>query len=135
MLIRISLNWPLDAQASNTFFGRKEFGHDMHQMLGLCCNDDTWTLNPQSSSQWDGFRHFGYCKEEKYYGGVTTEELYKVDENGKKSTILGVQGELLLGVKICVANIWLGSLGEEGHCWARRAHRLPLLETGAGLGI
>lgn len=65
----------------------------MHQILGICCNDDTWTLNPQSSSQWDGLRHFGYCKEAKYYGGVTTEDLYKVDENGKKSTVLGVQGE------------------------------------------
>lgn len=92
-LIRISLNWPLDAQSNNTFFSRQVFGHEMHQILGICCNDDTWTLNPQSSSQWDGLRHFGYCKEGKYYGGVTTEDLYKVDENGKKSTVLGVQGE------------------------------------------
>lgn len=87
------MNWPLNAQPSGAFYDRQVFHQSMHQMLGLYCNDDVWTLNPQSSSQWDGLRHFGYCREKMFYGGVTMEDVYAADGNGKKSTVLGIQGE------------------------------------------
>ncbi|CAM1503942.1 Fc.00g015330.m01.CDS01 [Cosmosporella sp. VM-42] len=91
---RISMNWPFDAQSKGAFFERAVFHQDMHVKLGLTCNDDIWTMNPQSSTQWDGLRHFGYCKEKKFYGGTTMKDIYAVDENGKKSTVLGIQNLL-----------------------------------------
>lgn len=63
-------------------------------------NDDVWTFNTQVSSQWDGLRHFAYQKEEKFYNGVTLENIH-VDgfEKGKitsdgETTVLGIQGAL-----------------------------------------
>jgi hypothetical protein len=39
-------------------------------------NDDVWIFNTQSSSQWDGLRHFGYQKEKVFYNGVTLDEIH-----------------------------------------------------------
>jgi len=52
-------------------------------------NDDIWTFNTQSSSQWDGFRHFGYQKEEKFYNGVTQDHVHGRN-SVPKSNVLGV---------------------------------------------
>ena len=90
---RVSMNWPFDAQSKGAFFERAVFHQEMHEKLGITCNDDVWTLNPQSSTQWDGLRHFGYCKEQKFYGGATMADIYAVDEKGNKSTVLGIQSE------------------------------------------
>ncbi|KAF2500605.1 hypothetical protein BU16DRAFT_602621 [Lophium mytilinum] len=38
-------------------------------------HDDSIEMNTQISSQWDGFRHFGYQKEKRFYNGVTAEEI------------------------------------------------------------
>lgn len=45
------------------------------------------------SSQWDGFRHFGYQKEKKFYNGVTLEDIHGTDAKGKKTTVNGIHGE------------------------------------------
>ena len=45
-----------------------------------------WTFNSQSSSQWDGLRHFAFQKEEKFYGGVTLDDIH----GRNKTNILGV---------------------------------------------
>jgi len=37
--------------------------------------DDVWTLNSQSSTQWDGLRHAGYDKERMFYNGVTMDDV------------------------------------------------------------
>lgn len=47
-------------------------------------NDDVWTFNTQSSSQWDGLRHFGYQKEQVFYNGVTLDDIHGT--NGKNKT-------------------------------------------------
>ena len=67
---RISLNWPLSAQ-SKPSFGRQAFHQQIMHKTPRIVNDDIWTSNTQSSSQWDGLRHFGYQKEQKFYNGVT----------------------------------------------------------------
>lgn len=92
-LIRVSLNWPLDAQANGTFFNRQAFHQDMFQKKPRCVNDDIWTFNSQCSSQWDGLRHFGYLREERFYNNVTMEQVHGTDANGNKSTVNGIQGE------------------------------------------
>ena len=74
--MRISLNWPLDAQRDTPFFGRQAFHKNMYQKSPRIVNDDVWTFNTQSSSQWDGLRHFAYQKEAKFYNGVTLSDIH-----------------------------------------------------------
>jgi len=83
--VRISLNWPLDAQGDIPFFSRQAFHKNVYQKPPRIVNDDVWTFNTQSSSQWDGLRHFAYQKAEKFYNGVTLEDIHgpnKTNVNG-----------------------------------------------------
>ncbi|GAB7361934.1 hypothetical protein MBLNU230_g1972t1 [Neophaeotheca triangularis] len=73
---RISLNWPLDAQGDAPFFGRRAFHKHVYQKPPRVVNDDEWRFNTQSSSQWDGLRHFGYQKEAVFYNGVTLADIH-----------------------------------------------------------
>ncbi|KJX97369.1 hypothetical protein TI39_contig502g00002 [Zymoseptoria brevis] len=73
---RVNLDWPLDAQADVPFFGRQSFEKEVYQKAPRIVNDDTWFFNTQSSSQWDGLRHFGYQKEAKFYNGVTLDDIH-----------------------------------------------------------
>ena len=60
--VRISLDWPLD-KPQYPSFRREPFRHEVVNRAkgqGLrVVNDDVLHFNTQSSSQWDGFRHFG----------------------------------------------------------------------------
>jgi len=56
--IRVATDWSLD-QPSTPCFGREKFIQKIHHKAPRTVNDDILTLNTQSSSQWDGFRHFG----------------------------------------------------------------------------
>ena len=57
--VRISLDWALD-KPSHPSFNRIPFQHTIKNKPSRCVNDDTLTFNTQSSSQWDGFRHYGW---------------------------------------------------------------------------
>ncbi|GAB1728101.1 hypothetical protein NU195Hw_g5838t1 [Hortaea werneckii] len=86
---RINLDWPLDAQHDLPFFGRQAFHKDVYQKPPRIVNDDVWTFNTQSSSQWDGLRHFGYQKEQRFYNGVTLDNIHGT--NGvEKSNVNGI---------------------------------------------
>jgi hypothetical protein len=56
--IRICTDWALD-QPKVPGFGRAKFEHTIQHKEPRSVNDDTVMFNTQSSSQWDGFRHFG----------------------------------------------------------------------------
>jgi hypothetical protein len=56
--IRISTDLALD-QPRIPYFNRIPFQQNIHHKAPRSVNDDILTLNTQSSSQWDGFRHFG----------------------------------------------------------------------------
>lgn len=56
--IRISLDWPLDKPSFPTF-GRQQFEHKIINKAPMVMNDDAIHINTQSSTQWDGFRHYG----------------------------------------------------------------------------
>ncbi|KAI0814628.1 hypothetical protein GGR55DRAFT_440281 [Xylaria sp. FL0064] len=90
---RISLNWPLDAQAKGkTFFERAAFHRELMAKAPRTVNDDIWTFNSQVSTQWDGLRHFAYQDAQRFYNGVAQEEIHAVDEvTGERSTVLGIQ--------------------------------------------
>jgi hypothetical protein len=79
----------LDAQSDIPFFGRQVFRKEIYQKTPRIVNDDTWTFNTQSSSQWDGLRHFGYQKHAKFYNGVTLEDIH----GANKTNVNGIGGE------------------------------------------
>jgi hypothetical protein len=56
--IRISTDWAMD-QPKLPNFGRAKLEHTILQKSPRTVNDDEVKFNTQSSSQWDGFRHFG----------------------------------------------------------------------------
>jgi hypothetical protein len=60
--IRVSLDWPL-TMPKYPIFGRPQVKHEIFSRArgpGLrVVNDDILSFNTQSSTQWDGFRHFG----------------------------------------------------------------------------
>ncbi|KAK7543158.1 hypothetical protein IWX49DRAFT_505921 [Phyllosticta citricarpa] len=73
--VRISLNWPLDAQGDTPFFGRAVFHQHLFPKPPRLVHDDVWTFNSQCSSQWDGLRHYAYQAEKLFYNGVTMDEI------------------------------------------------------------
>ena len=57
--IRIPLDWPLNKPSFPTF-ARQQFRHEvLHTPESPFMNDDAVHFNTQSSTQWDGFRHYG----------------------------------------------------------------------------
>lgn len=81
----IGLDWPLDAQSDLPFFGRHAFHKEIIHKQPRIVNDDVWTFNTQSSSQWDGLRHFAYQKAERFYNNVTLDDIHgpnKTNVNG-----------------------------------------------------
>lgn len=77
----ISLNLPLNVPGPS-FFGRKPMKHRI-KSIGPGAFDDEVEINTQSSSQWDGFRHFADPKTGCHYNGVASDEIMAeiVDEN------------------------------------------------------
>jgi hypothetical protein len=76
---RVSLDWSLNLPTFPSF-DRAAFDWKMEIRRHpngnkRVVNDDFLNINTQSSSQWDGFRHYGYQQAGKFYGGRTQEEL------------------------------------------------------------
>ncbi|KAL9589318.1 MAG: hypothetical protein Q9203_001879 [Teloschistes exilis] len=82
---RVSLNWPLDIQKVPSF-GRQPFHKDVIHKTPRIVNDDVWTLNTQSSTQWDGLRHFAYQKEQMFYNGVILDDIH----SGSDAVVNGI---------------------------------------------
>ncbi|KAF2096161.1 hypothetical protein NA57DRAFT_59219 [Rhizodiscina lignyota] len=74
--ISVSLDWPLD-KPKYPNFERQVFKHTILSLgpKGLVGNDDHLDMNTQSSTQWDGFRHYAYQKEAKFYNGNSQEDF------------------------------------------------------------
>lgn len=76
---RVSLDWYLNLPTFPSF-GRPAFGWKMENRrhpdgTKRIVNDDFLDINTQSSSQWDGLRHYGYQRAGRYYGGRTQAEV------------------------------------------------------------
>jgi hypothetical protein len=84
---RISLNWPMNAQSGTPFYNRRVFHQKLWNKAPRVVNDDEWTFNTQSSSQWDGLRHYGYQKEKRFYNGITLDDFF----GEHKTDVLGIQ--------------------------------------------
>lgn len=62
-------------------FGRQAFHHNLFQKAPRIVTDDVWTFNSQSSTQWDGLRHFAYQKEAKFYNDLALEDFVGCPSN------------------------------------------------------
>ena len=74
-------------------------------------NDDFLNINTQSSSQWDGFRHYGYQQAGKFYGGRTQQELEESEVIGTEK-IVNAGGITTRGVILDYPR-WLEKKGKE----------------------
>ncbi|KAF1835949.1 hypothetical protein BDW02DRAFT_567553 [Decorospora gaudefroyi] len=100
----IALDLPLNIPRPS-FFGRKPLTHRI-KTAGKGVFDDEVAFNTQSSSQWDGFRHFAHPVYECHYNGVLSEDIMSgVDddeENGKdapeRSRKLGIDAWAKKGI-------------------------------------
>ncbi|KAJ5287224.1 hypothetical protein N7478_002910 [Penicillium angulare] len=91
--IRISLDYPLDKPSFPTN-DRKIFQHRIVHHPSVPMNDDEVHLNTQSSTQWDGFRHFAYRHAQKFYNGhqqkdFEDKEVLGIDQWTQKGGIIG----------------------------------------------
>lgn len=85
---RVSTDLPLD-RMSRPCFGRAPLQHTIKALDLDAVNDDVLVLNTQSSSQWDGFRHYGYQEEKLYLNGRTQDEIDNTKVNGIHGTYDG----------------------------------------------
>ncbi|PKS13170.1 hypothetical protein jhhlp_000514 [Lomentospora prolificans] len=95
---RVSTDLPLDYM-SKPCFSRAPFQQTIKNKAPRIVNDDTLCFNTQSSSQWDGLRHYGYQEAKVYFNGRTPEEISNSKVNGisawvEKGGIIG-RGVLL----------------------------------------
>ncbi|KAJ5107634.1 hypothetical protein N7456_004309 [Penicillium angulare] len=79
--VRIPTDLPLDFM-SKPCFGRAAFHQNIKNKAPRSVNDDTLQFNTQISSQWDGFRHYGYQETKQYFNGYTLEDLLSTKING-----------------------------------------------------
>lgn len=87
---RVSTDWPLDAM-NKPCFGRLPLEHTIKAKTPRTVHDDSLHFNTQSSSQWDGFRHYGYQKEKIFYNNHTSEDIMKSDVIGTQGTHIGTR--------------------------------------------
>jgi hypothetical protein len=80
-----SLNWELELP-DPPLFGRQRL-EQTRTRLGPLVNDDVYhNFNTQSSTQWDGFSHYGNYQSNCFYNGVTQDQI-----TGKPGTRNGIQ--------------------------------------------
>lgn len=82
---RVSTDWPLN-RLSVPCFGRPALQHTIHTKAHSAINDDSLSFNTQVSSQWDGFRHYGFQKEQRFFNGKTQADLSSSNVNGIQGT-------------------------------------------------
>ncbi|KAJ4288930.1 hypothetical protein N0V90_011271 [Kalmusia sp. IMI 367209] len=109
-----SLNLPLNVPHP-PLYDRKPIDHQIHSTTPNTL-DDTYALNTQSSSQWDGFRHFADPRSGYFYNGVISQEILG-DEDGEieASRKLGIDAWAKHGIvgRGVLLDVW-GWAREEG---------------------
>lgn len=71
---RFALNWQLELPAP-PLFGREALQHTIKRRRPFVNDDVYLAYNPQSSSQWDGFTHYGNATYQGFYNGVTEAQV------------------------------------------------------------
>ncbi|KAI1392483.1 uncharacterized protein F4822DRAFT_425689 [Hypoxylon trugodes] len=89
----IALGLPFD-QVSPPCYGRAVFKHHIHELFPGYAHDDTYEMNPQSTSQWDGFRHFAHFPSGYFYNKTTGADVV----GDKATTKCGIQAWAARGI-------------------------------------
>ncbi|KAJ9139465.1 Major facilitator superfamily transporter [Pleurostoma richardsiae] len=88
---RVSLDWQLTKPSQSSFdrppFRKELVNKTMPGQPRRHVNDDVLHFNTQCSSQWDGFRHYGYQKAHRYYGDRTHGDIEATDIIGIHSWV------------------------------------------------
>jgi len=72
--VRIGLDLPIN-YFSKPSHNRLKLTHTVIRKDPRLVHDDVIQMNTQISTQWDGFRHYGYQKLRIFYNGVTVDEV------------------------------------------------------------
>ncbi|KAJ5263390.1 hypothetical protein N7478_010995 [Penicillium angulare] len=88
----VSLNLPIDVPLKPMNPRRKKCSHTI--IAKGHANDDEIDFNTQSSSHWDGLRHFPYSDSKIFYNGVTQDDISGPDANTK----IGIQSQSTLRI-------------------------------------
>ncbi|KAJ6091653.1 hypothetical protein N7467_003622 [Penicillium canescens] len=56
-------------------FDREVFQHNIKTLAPDISYDDTYTMNTQSGTQWDGFRHFSHIDSKLFYNGARSTDF------------------------------------------------------------
>ncbi|ODV92514.1 hypothetical protein CANCADRAFT_1108 [Tortispora caseinolytica NRRL Y-17796] len=70
----VPLNWDMTKPAVPSF-GRQPLELSLHKHPIYPVYDDHFNMNPQSGSQFDGFRHFAYVSRQIFYNNLKLEEV------------------------------------------------------------
>ncbi|KAF6803363.1 putative cyclase [Colletotrichum sojae] len=112
---RVSLDWALNNPSQPSFdrapFESRLVNRKSNDGRERTVNDDILHFNTQCSSQWDGFRHYGYQKAKRYYNNTSQEDLENPEKIGidasaawvEKGGIVG-RGVLLDYAAFCARN-------------------------------
>jgi hypothetical protein len=79
--VRIATDLPLDF-ISSPCFGRVAFRQNINNKAPRSVNDDILHFNTQTSSQWDGFRHYGYQKSGRCFNDRSLDDILATKVNG-----------------------------------------------------
>jgi hypothetical protein len=66
-------------------FGRETFKHEIKTLHEGVAYDDLYTMNTQSGTQWDGFRHFAHIASGSFYNGTKGTDIVGPAANHKCS--------------------------------------------------
>jgi len=72
--ISVAINWPLN-NCETPHSHRKPPEHQITALPDWTGYDDEISMNTQSGSQWDGFRHWAHQPTGLYYNGVTHADI------------------------------------------------------------
>ncbi|PGH02179.1 hypothetical protein AJ80_08902 [Polytolypa hystricis UAMH7299] len=76
----VPLNLPLNVPEQPAF-NREKFVHKIKALAENIAYDDTYHLNTQSGTQWDGFRHFAHIATETFYNGTKGHDIMGPNAN------------------------------------------------------
>lgn len=80
------MNLPLNVPEVPAF-GREPFEHSIKELAPGLAYDDVYSLNTQSGTQWDGFRHIAHMPTGNFYNGTKEKDIIGAEKDDNKCGI------------------------------------------------
>ncbi|KAK8160489.1 hypothetical protein IWX90DRAFT_268153 [Phyllosticta citrichinensis] len=80
----VPVNLPLNVPEVPAF-EREAFQHEIKTIIENTAYDDKYSLNTQSGTQWDGFRHFCHLPTGSFYNNTKSDDIVGPNANSKCS--------------------------------------------------